>query len=1119
MTKQRWGAVVLVGLCLACLVASGQSRLVYATSDPRAKLDASLRTSLAMHERLVELRAKAGQDAEAKTRLALWESAAKQLKQSLDVKWEGSQPGAYVLLRTRDEAKSVAELGIKVGARIGEVATAYVPFARLLEVAGRPAVVAVQASQRLKPSVDLSVPETGAPLVWNTQHTTGEGALVAIIDSGIDPFHPDFIRPDGTTRIKAMLDLSNPGDTDSDGEIDGEVYGGTVYTEDMLNADLHGGGVFARMTGEPIDIPDEDTIGINSSVRVDQAVTITSVSVDLSLYHTWIGDLSITLRCPSGTVATLHNHAGGSNEDILRTFQVTACNGQSAQGEWTLRVADTVGGDEGTLNFWGLHINRQTRMTDYVGHGTHVAGIAAGNGRGTGNGQPSGVYRGMAPGADLIIVRGATDFTGGFGSAQLVNAMAWVDHQAEVLGRPYVINMSLGGHVGPHDGSSLEELTVDTLTGPGKPGKAIVVAAGNNGDDDIHASGKVSPGGTATLAINIPRGPALFAADIWYSGSDTFSLGFRTPGGTTRDPVPVGPEVSQCYDDYNWIVCIDHYANDPHNNDKNIFVIALTYASGHWDILLHGAEVTQGHYDAWLGVTSARGLGWVAPDSRMRVAMPGSARQAITVGSYVTRNSWTDAGGTAHSTSAVTGNISLFSSDGPTRDGRGKPDLAAPGELVCSTASAQASVGGFDSVYEVPADLCNDGQHGVLRGTSMATPHVTGAVALLQALNPNLDAAQLKTLLTQTTRREPNMGSVPNNRWGYGKLNVKAAADLIRPGPAATPVPSPTLSPPSAYRLFAPSIHNRPAPPILPNLNPIVQRGGDQYDISWMHYGPETVYILTEATDPAFTNAVRTAYRGVTSVTVTKTGRGRWYYRVQACSAFTCSDPSITQVLVRDNIRLYSAADATVLEQQPTRNTGSTIDMIAGYDDDVPFGIVRALVGFDLSSIPADAVISRAELSLYLVERYDYPNRTRTLTVHRVTSGWTESGLTWNTQPSFGEQVASLAIPTSQYSRYNLDITALVRAWRSGAQPNYGLMLRGPETSGDDSAWMGFGTREDELPYRPYLRLEYATANKDGGTLVTDVGDAAVTGQPPHQGGPSLYQEIGRPTRSLPPVP
>ncbi|MCX7680588.1 MAG: DNRLRE domain-containing protein, partial [Anaerolineae bacterium] len=133
--------------------------------------------------------------------------------------------------------------------------------------------------------------------------------------------------------------------------------------------------------------------------------------------------------------------------------------------------------------------------------------------------------------------------------------------------------------------------------------------------------------------------------------------------------------------------------------------------------------------------------------------------------------------------------------------------------------------------------------------------------------------------------------------------------------------------------------------------------------------------------------------------------------------------------------------------------------------------IVRSLVRFDLSSIPTGATINQATLRLYLVSSWDYPNRTRTITTYRIGSSWSESGVTWNNQPSHAEAFGSAGVTHGAWGWYAFDVTNLVRGWVNGTWPNYGIMLRGPEWSGTDSSWKSFATREST--YDPQLVITY----------------------------------------------
>src|SRR5690606_19602430 len=114
-------------------------------------------------------------------------------------------------------------------------------------------------------------------------------------------------------------------------------------------------------------------------------------------------------------------------------------------------------------------------------HGTHVSSTAAGNGRGS-----NGKSIGIAPGADIIFVKGIRQDPGGFQTADQVDALNFINDYAALVGRPWVTNMSLGGGIAPHDGTSAVEREVDRLTAAGVSGRAVVIAAGNDGARGTH---------------------------------------------------------------------------------------------------------------------------------------------------------------------------------------------------------------------------------------------------------------------------------------------------------------------------------------------------------------------------------------------------------------------------------------------------------------------------------------------------------------------------------------------------------------------------------------------------------------------------------------------------------
>ena len=526
-----------------------------------------------------------------------------------------------------------------VQASVGSVLAVRIPLDSLRRLSNLPGVEFIEGSRMAYPLNDAGVPATGAD---------GSGAVVGILDTGVDFTHPDFIKPDGTTRIKFLCDQSDPPQVgDQTCAAHAGPTAGTLWTEAQINASLPGGG--------PV------------------------------------------------------------------------------------------------------------RQTDTDGHGTHVLGSAAGD---------DATYGGMAPGADLIVVNGGS----GFSTNEQIAAIDFIDARAAELGLPYVINMSLGGHIGPHDGTDLVSQAISDEFGAGKPGKAIVVAGGNDGGDNIHTDGNVSSGPqTRTFTVN-PGASAVFV-DLWYDGSDSFSFAFQDRDGLGNSGIVSGNFPSGCRSGTNTCVDVSHFGPSTGNGDIEVFMAiypansaAPIDVTGTWTITLTGSVINEGTFDAWI-VCSGTHCDFDAGDDQLTVGQPGVAADAITVGSYTTKGTWLSIDGNEYCLCSpptipvpTVGEISSFSSRGPTRDGRQKPDITAPGELIASTLSADHA--------EIEPFIVPSNRHSIKQGTSMATPHVAGAVALLLGENPTLDAAEIKALLQGHAVLDGFTSGACDNAWGCGKLNI-----------------------------------------------------------------------------------------------------------------------------------------------------------------------------------------------------------------------------------------------------------------------------------------------------------------------------------------------------------
>jgi subtilisin family serine protease len=420
------------------------------------------------------------------------------------------------------------------------------------------------------------------------------------------------------------------------------------------------------------------------------------------------------------------------------------------------------------------------------GHGTHVAATVAGNARALAG------YTGIAPEADIIFVKGIRDSesNGGFRDDDVVNGCDFIFKRAQTLGEPAVINLSLGGHYGPHDGSSNYEQALTNLTGPGK---IIVAAAGNEAGSPHHlrytTGGDVVDSARQTFWV-IPSGSSAGVVDLWYqSGSMMVGLaaydhslnfiGYTTPvsPGNKIENLPFTVNTTT----YGYVTVDATVTSDPNNGAHRVlFVVdsnggAVDIGQVYWVVYTYGS----GTLDAWVVTggnftTDSNPSMLIMPGDNVRcVGMPSTALGLISIGSYVTKNQWVDIDGVTRlqGGNPSIGAISTFSNIGPSRDGRIKPDLAAPGEVIVSALSSFLTIGaGVDR-----PNILLGGQHQKMQGTSMASPHVAGAVALLLDAAPSLTPDSARSILKLTARADAGTGAVPNNIFGAGRLDVHEA--------------------------------------------------------------------------------------------------------------------------------------------------------------------------------------------------------------------------------------------------------------------------------------------------------------------------------------------------------
>ncbi len=432
-------------------------------------------------------------------------------------------------------------------------------------LAAYPEVIYIEKPKKLYYELDYSTSVSCIDPVWQAPESlSGAGVITALIDSGIDYSHPDFVNEDGTTRILYLYD--------------------------------------------------ETTNRIYDSAQINQA-----------------------LAAP-----------------VSERYQLVP-------------------------------------ERDVSGHGTHVAGIMAGNGRAS-----QGRYRGVAYNSDLIVVKMGDDNY--YSTARLMESVDYVITTAERLQRPIAVNLSFGNNYGSHDGSSLVETYLDYMAGRWE--NIIVAGTGNEAARGIHTYGVL---GNRTIEKELIIGlyePSI-NIQLWKNYSDEFNISLISP-----EEVIYGPfykkDIITIFSTASSNIYVYYGEPSPYSVYQEIFIQFIPKSeyirSGIWKIRLDPVRIADGRYDMWLPSGSAVSSDTSFPESVAEVTLtiPSTAQNVISVGAYNSRTlSYAD-----------------FSGRGYTRINRiVKPELVAPGVNIMS-----AAVGGGYTART---------------GTSMAAPFVTGSGALL----------------------------------------------------------------------------------------------------------------------------------------------------------------------------------------------------------------------------------------------------------------------------------------------------------------------------------------------------------------------------------------------------
>lgn len=434
---------------------------------------------------------------------------------------------------------------------------------------------------------------------------------------------------------------------------------------------------------------------------------------------------------------------------------------------------------------------RECPEIDRHGHGTHVAGIAAGNGRATGGEKPAYRYVGIAPEADLVIVKLAS-----LNANRVIDALAYLDRKAAEAGRPLVANISMGASLGAHDGTSAFERALDAFTGPPgapgtAPGRAVVTAAGNGGASDTHTGGCLSPtttGCSGSVGFIVPSGSTRLSLDLWYTGGGTVGVTVTSAcgGHRTAEAVPspegtVARETTACGE----TITISGTTVAAENGDGHTAVTLSgngPLTAGVWSLSLRALAFPSSgtiQYDLWSAATdSGKPATFSAPDPRMTIEIPATATSAITVVPWVSKLRWTSLVGDREYRGETLGALATTAARGPRRScsvcpPMPKPDIAAPGLGIMSSLSSRIDEKPFETATSSIDDVTDpDRVHYIQQGSSMAAPHVTGTVALMFQIDPTLTTNRIKDILRASAVVVPEPDP---DRWGAGGLDAKSA--------------------------------------------------------------------------------------------------------------------------------------------------------------------------------------------------------------------------------------------------------------------------------------------------------------------------------------------------------
>lgn len=598
-----------------------------------------------------------------------------------------------------------------------------------------------------------------------------------------------------------------------------------IVNDDFDKAKFESKGGFINSTSNGIATASIPVNRLNETIEVEGIIYVqiaekTERTMDAARNATWVNWVHQGLQLPQAYFGTgvvigvidngfdythpnFYDGTGSNNYRVKRVWEQSATAGTPPSGF-------TYGRE---LTTQTAILNAQRDQIDNS-HGTHVAGIAGGAGGGANT-----TYMGVAPQSELVFV--STPIT----TVSIADGIQYIINYANSVNKPCVINISIGTNIGPHDGYSPFDLYCDGVIGNGK---IIVGAAGNEGLKPIHISNNYTTNDNTLYSfIQFPNSSngtnGVAAIDIWGSPNQNYQVAvniYNTNTNSFEDWTPYIQANSNntfnytLYDDdffspdacsvtistslypannkRNVQILIDHTAQDDSYRWAMVEILANTGQTKMWTTQMNPSTAAQ-------FTNAGKPSPWMTGSTNSTVMeIGGTGNSIISVGAYTSKNSWTafnSSSQTAPSFAPV-GAIAPFSSKGPTADNRTKPDITAPGNILAS------SVSRFDNSYLSSSGRTVSGvtngtntwYFGMMEGTSMASPMVTGILALWLQAYPHLNPTQALNLIKQNAWTDSHTGTIPstgNNTWGWGKVDAhEGLLDLLTKIPA-----QPTINP------------------------------------------------------------------------------------------------------------------------------------------------------------------------------------------------------------------------------------------------------------------------------------------------------------------------------------